>query len=243
MNSIKKLQFGELEKIVVLTGSGVSAESGIRTFRDMAGLWEEYDVYEVASPQGWKKNPSLVWKFYSERRKQALVCKPNPAHFAITKLEERIGTERFLLITQNVDGLHKKAGTKNIIEIHGSLFRSRCSNDLCIGAKESFFDESLYFEKIPSCPSCNSLIRPDIVWFGEFLSPSLERKARDSLFQCSILIVVGTSGVVYPVAGYPYLAKSRGAKTILVNKDPPQNLEIFDEFYEGLAGEILPLLI
>lgn len=237
-------------RLLVLTGAGVSAESGIPTFRDANGLWENHAVEQVASPEGFAEDPRLVWRFYSMRREAAARCEPNPAHHALASLEAAMGA-RFLLVTQNVDDLHRRAGNRRMIEIHGNLFTSRCS----VCKREPFRDERAHVlsdaDDLPVCDAClskgrESLLRPHIVWFGEMLDPSHLRAVERFVAGVvadrvpSVFLAVGTSGLVYPAAGLVRLAQAGGAKTVLVNADPPANLEAFDEFHRGKAGEILP---
>lgn len=225
--------------IVVMTGAGISAESGIKTFRDADGLWRNYRIEEVASPIAFKRDPKLVWEFYLMRRKQALECKPNRGHLAIAELEKRVKENggNFLLITQNVDGLHKRAGSENIIEIHGNLIYSRCTK-----CGEVFEDRTIYKE-LPPYHHCGGMLRPHIVWFGEYLNPEHLEASEKALANCDIFIVIGTSGVVYPAAGFVHIAKGYGKKTVCVNKDKPANIDYFDEFYQGKAGELLPEIL
>jgi NAD-dependent deacetylase len=241
-----RLPLDDLTSVLVLTGAGVSAESGIPTFRAAGGLWESHPVEQVASPQGFARDPALVWRFYSERRRKARTCLPNPGHHALAALEARLG-DRFLLATQNVDGLHRKAGSQRLVELHGSLFHSRCSR--C--SVPPFPDEAEYLgPELPTCPACaakgrRSLLRPHIVWFGEMLDPAhLERvelfmrEARRLVF-----LAVGTSGAVWPAAGFVVTARARGASTWLVNAEPPDNASLFEHFRQGRSGELLPGLL
>ncbi len=234
-------------RLLVLTGAGVSAESGIRTFRDSGGLWEEHPVEAVASPGGFTRDPDLVWRFYSERRKQAKDCAPNPGHDALAQVEERMGS-RFLLVTQNVDGLHRRAGNHRITEIHGSLFETRCSH--C--DREAFADDSLHLTPpLPECDLCarrgkKALLRPNIVWFGEMLDPAnllrIETFMREAHGHPFVFLAVGTSGAVYPAAGLVIEARQHGAHTWLVNADAPDNARYFETFVKGPSGRILPEL-
>ena len=234
-------------RLLVLTGAGVSAESGLATFRDSNGLWEQHRVEDVASPEGFIRDPELVWKFYSLRREQAKTVEPNPGHRALAEVEERLG-DRFLLVTQNVDGLHQRAGSERIIEIHGSLFRTKCSScDL-----EPFDDHATYLGgTLPWCDNCErgggkALLRPDIVWFGEMLDPS-HLQAIDAFMRRDhgapfVFIAVGTSGAVWPAAGLVNLARSMGASTILVNAEPAENTARFHQFVQAKSSEALPAL-
>ncbi len=228
--------------VVVVTGAGISAESGIATFRDKGGIWQQYDLERVATPQGFRADPDLVWRFYSERREQVLQCEPNEAHRALVALERfLLPRGRFLLVTQNVDGLHQRAGSRAVLPIHGSLLRTRCSSDVC--PTQPFDDEKSYKNGAPRCPQCGSWLRPDVVWFGEYLDPEMERQARLAIADCDLFLAVGTSGVVYPVAGYVEIAAATGVPRVLVNLEPPANLHAFTSFFQGKAGEVLPVLL
>ncbi len=223
-------------KMVVLTGAGVSAESGLKTFRDSDGLWENHPVTEVATPQAYQRDPAMVWRFYKERWKQARQALPNPAHDALARLEDWLG-DNFKLITQNVDGLHSRAGNKNVIEMHGSLENGLCNS--C--GKRSPMDSIDLQPEIPSCPNCGSGLRPDIVWFGEM--PYRMQEIDRLLQSCDVFMVVGTSGVVYPAAGFVMTAAYLGAKTLAVNLEAGEMPHFVDEFHQGKAGELLPTLV
>jgi NAD-dependent deacetylase len=239
---------GEKEAhLLVLTGAGVSAESGLRTFRDSNGLWEEHRVEDVATPEGFDRDPELVWRFYSLRRNQAKSIEPNGGHRALAEIEARLG-DRFLLVTQNVDGLHQRAGSERVIEIHGSLFRTKCSNcDL-----EPFDDHTAYLEgRLPTCDSCGTrgrkaLLRPDIVWFGEMLDPhhlqAIDAFMRRAAGKPFVFLAAGTSGAVWPAAGLVNQARSLGARTILVNAEPAENTARFHRFVQGKSASALPAL-
>jgi NAD-dependent deacetylase len=233
--------------LLVLTGAGVSAESGLGTFRDANGLWENHAVEEVATPAGFLANPTLVRRFYSQRRAAAKTCEPNAGHRALADIEKRLGS-RFLLVTQNVDGLHLRAGSRRVIELHGSLFISRCSS--C--DREPFIDERLYLDDLPLCEVCQSrgasaLLRPHIVWFGEALFPEsfarIEAFLEEGQAGRIVFMAAGTSGVVYPAAGLVHLAKDAGAETWLVNAERAENAAAFDHFVEGRGAELLPALL
>lgn len=223
-------------RIMVLTGAGISAESGIRTFRDSGGLWENHPVDDVASPGGFRRDPKLVWNFYKQRYAQALTVEPNPGHLALKKLEDVMG-DRFWLVTQNVDGLHDRAGNQNLIEMHGSLHSSFCT---ACGGNQPTGELDLEME-LPTCPACNKMMRPDIVWFGEM--PYRMDEIDALLNKSNLLLVIGTSGVVYPAAGFVMRAKYLGAHTVSVNLDAPDNDAFFDEIHQGKAGTILPDLL
>lgn len=233
--------------LLVLTGAGVSAESGIPTFRDANGLWENNPIEKVASPQGFADDPILVWTFYSQRRQAARACKPNAGHEAIAAVEKRLG-DRFLLATQNVDGLHVQAGSSRVIEMHGNLHKTRCS----VCDLPPFVDDDLYGKSnMPACGRCNargklSLLRPHIVWFGETLDPAdlarIDDFIREGAKERLVFLAAGTSGVVYPAAGLVDVSRRRGAETWLVNAEPPDNRHSFKHFAQGKSGEILPRL-
>ncbi|HLV60184.1 MAG TPA: NAD-dependent deacylase [Fredinandcohnia sp.] len=228
--------------VLVLTGSGVSAESGIPTFRGAGGLWENHPFERLASPEGFREDPELVWRFYSMRRQRAASCRPNPGHLALAALERRL-KDRFLLVTQNVDGLHAVAGSERLVELHGNLFTTRCS--AC--ARPPFPDRACY-ESPPRCDICGGLLRPHVVWFGETLDPEHLDRVEQFLEAAqgrgrAIFLAAGTSGAVYPAAGFVDLARAHGAETWLVNRDPADNTHRFDHFVQGKSGEVLPALL
>ncbi len=224
------------ERVFVLTGAGISAESGIRTFRDANGLWEQHDIHEVASPEGWLRDPSLVWRFYSQRRLQALSVQPNAAHHALAHWERQLG-ERFYLCTQNVDPLHERAGSKRVVHMHGELLKSRCEREHA----QPFYDEAAYLgeQHLPRC-SCGGRVRPHICWFGEV--PFEMDAIAQALNACTILVTIGSSGNVYPAAGFVSTARRRGAKTIYVGPEAPENAHAFHECRLGTATEVVPTL-
>tara|TARA_B100000214_G_C23878646_1_gene586199 strand:+ start:320 stop:1036 length:717 start_codon:yes stop_codon:yes gene_type:complete len=232
------LQINPNTKVVILTGAGISAESGIKTFRASGGLWENHAIEDVATPNAWMRDPNLVWNFYQGRRKQLLEVKPNPAHNALVDLENHLGNN-FLLITQNVDDLHHRAGSKNVIHMHGELRLLRC--EVCMNVFEMMDEEHLLGNYV-ACKLCeNNRLRPHIVWFHE--TPLQLSEIYQKVENCDIFVTIGTSGHVYPAAGLISLAKSCGAKCIGVNLDTPSNYDEHDYFYQGKAGEILPDLV
>lgn len=229
------------DRVFVLTGAGISAESGIPTFRDSGGLWNGYRVEDVATPEAWEANPEMVWQFYSMRRRDAQGCEPNRAHHALAELESRIG-ERFFLCTQNVDDLHERAGSRNLVHMHGELFSSRCESN-CGAAV--FVDRNFYesAEQIPAC-TCGAQIRPNIVWFGEY--PLEMQRIMREIDRCNVMVVVGTSGNVHPAASFVHWANQRGlsgasrVRTYYVGPETPLNAGAFTEVILGKAGEVLP---
>lgn len=239
-----RIPIDERTWLLVLTGAGISAESGLATFRGAGGLWDGHPVEEVASPEGFAADPARVWRFYSMRRRDAAAAAPNAAHRALVTLEERLG-DRFLLVTQNVDGLHARAGSRRLVEIHGTLWRTRCS--VCL--RPSLADAAYPVEPpLPRC-ACGALLRPDIVWFGEFLDPAATGRVERFMRIAGgsgdpfVFLAVGTSGNVYPVAGYVVAASFHGASTWLANLDPAGNRGAFDHFVAGPAATTLPRLL
>jgi NAD-dependent deacetylase len=223
------------DRIFVLTGAGVSAESGIPTFRGAGGLWRKYRIEEVASPHAWRRDPRLVWEFYSMRRRVAAEAKPNPAHLDLAKLEQRVG-DRLFLCTQNVDNLHEQAGARRLVHMHGELFKSRC--DSCNRAP--FADARTYEPpaELPRC-ECGGGIRPHICWFGEM--PFEMNRILRALDACTLFLAIGTSGVVEPAASFAARVSGR-ARTVYVGPEEPANRCSFTERYLGKAGELLPSL-
>jgi NAD-dependent deacetylase len=229
------LTISAADRMFVLTGAGVSAESGIPTFRGVGGLWRNYRIEEVASPQAWRQDRRLVWEFYAMRRRIALMAKPNPAHFALATLERDL-EERLFLCTQNVDNLHEQAGSSKVVHMHGELFKSRC--DTC--GRPPFADTNLYEppDEIPRC-RCGGWIRPHICWFGEM--PFQLDRIYTALNQCTLFVAVGTSGTVEPAASFVTRVLGR-ARTVYLGPEEPSNVSTFTECYLGKAGEILPAL-
>jgi len=223
------------KKITVITGAGVSAESGVPTFRGKDGLWKNFRAEELATPEAFRKNPKLVWEWYNWRRELISKCKPNPAHYFLVKLEEKF-KDNFLLITQNVDGLHRKAGNKRIIEIHGCIWRVRCIN-----CEQKEYNYDIPIKILPECKKCGGLLRPDVVWFGESLDYNDLQKSIDACINCDLLLVIGTSGVVQPVASFPFQAKRANPDLKLIDINPVKNpiSEIADLYIPYKSGEFL----
>jgi NAD-dependent deacetylase len=229
------------DRLFVLTGAGISAESVLATFRGSGGLWNGHRVEEVATPEAWQANPELVWRFYSQRRRDALAAQPNAAHKALAKIEQTLAKtnpENFYLCTQNVDDLHERAGSQRIHHMHGSLFQSRC-----VRCNQPFPDQSFYEDqqRLPTCKQCGKPIRPHIVWFGE-IPLDMDAIYRE-LDRATVLLVVGTSGSVYPAAGFVHIANQRRIRTIYVGPEEPLNTHAFDEVILSTATEALPKLI
>jgi NAD-dependent deacetylase len=234
------------DRLFVLTGAGISAESGLATFRGSGGLWNGHRVEEVATPEAWQANPALVWSFYSQRRRDALTAEPNAAHIALAKIEQKlaaINPENFYLCTQNVDDLHERAGSRRIHHMHGSLFQSRCVRPSRECPAKPFPDRSFYEDpnNLPTCKTCGNPIRPHIVWFGEI--PLDMDAIYHELDRATILLVVGTSGSVYPAAGFVHIANQRRIRTIYVGPEEPLNTRAFDEVILSTATEALPSMV
>lgn len=225
-------------RVAVLSGAGISAESGLATFRGAGGLWEGHRVEEVATPQAFARDPALVWRFYNARRANVRTVRPNAGHEALVQLERHLGPERFALVTQNVDGLHRAAGSQRVLELHGALARVRCTR---CSFKAEWPDEIL--PELPACPACSRLLRPDIVWFHERLPEDVWMEAEAAVFDCQCLLVVGTSAVVYPAAGLIDVARDAGAKVIEVNKEPTPASDGVDVSLFGPSGQLLPALL
>lgn len=229
------IQVGPKDRVFILTGAGISAESGIQTFRDSDGLWKGIRFEEVATPEAWRRDPKLVWGFYSARRQAVLDKKPNAAHIALAKLESVLG-DRLLLCTQNIDDLHEQAGSTRIVHMHGNLFQSRC--DAC--GRPPFQDRRSYEDELPKCGFCGGFVRPHVCWFGE-VPFHLDRLYRE-LESCTIFVAIGTSGVVHPAAGFIAHAKLKGVvrTTCYVGSEEPANRILFNEVVLGSATELVP---
>lgn len=233
-----RVKINARDRVFVLTGAGISAESGLKAFRDGNGLWAGYRVETVATPEGWDANPELVWQFYSERRRESQASHPNAAHYALAELEDKIGDHLFLC-TQNVDDLHERGGSRNMVHMHGELFKSRCEADCGAPVIE---DRNGYRSlcEIPLC-ACGARLRPHIVWFGEI--PLQMARIQHEIDCCSILLVVGTSGAVHPAASFVHWANMRAAspaRTYYVGPEKPLNANAFTQIILGKAGEKLP---
>jgi NAD-dependent deacetylase len=226
------------ERVAVLTGAGVSAESGLATFRGAGGLWEGHAVEEVATPFAFARNPALVWRFYNARRAGLRSVRPNPGHYALAALEGRFGADRFTLVTQNVDGLHRAAGSRRVLELHGNLARVRCTG---CDRREDRGDEVL--PDLPRCSSCRQLLRPDIVWFHEMLPDQVWDEAEAAARACQCFLVVGTSAIVYPAAGLIDRARSGNARVVEVNLVPTEASRLADVCLVGPSGQMLPRLV
>ena len=225
------------ERVAALTGAGVSQESGLRTFRDaQTGLWSQYKPTELASPEAYERDPKLVWDWYAMRREKVREVEPNPGHYALVDMARHIPD--FSLITQNVDNLHRKAGSPRVIELHGNLQRVRCSS---CGQQVEVWNEA--DDGIPRCEACDGLLRPDVVWFGESLPRSELESAVEAARTCHVFFSIGTSGLVQPAASLAYAARNRGAVVVEINAEPTPLTAKVDFAVLGKSGEILPALV
>ncbi len=218
--------------LVVLTGAGISAESGVPTFRSNGGLWRQYRFEELATPEAFARDPELVWEFYRWRQAGVIEAKPNAAHVILAEMEEELGG-RFLLVTQNVDDLHERGGSQSLLHMHGEIMKARCTYcGVIIGPVN-------YQETNGDCESCSGMgrYRPHIVWFGEM--PFHMTEIQNALSRATHFIAIGTSGAVYPAAQFVHMARDAGAETVLVNLDPADNTGAFNKVVQGKATEAL----
>ena len=223
----------EYQHIVFFTGAGMSAESGVPTYRGRGGIWNEYRWEEYACQEAFDQNPLKVLRFHELRRKAVLECQPHAGHSAIGKLEKT--HPEVTVVTQNIDGMHQRAGSENVMELHGSLWRLRCSIH---GITEDIGEKYKSYK----CKHCDNWLRPDITWFGDMLDEFVINEAVSAFRKCDLFISVGTSGVVYPAAGFPRIAKEYGAKCIEINPEQTEMSSIYDISIQSTAGEALPHL-
>lgn len=230
-------RLSQARNLTVLTGSGVSQESGVPTFRGEDGLWERYRVEELATRQAFEAHPELVWRWYDYRRQLIADVGPNDAHHALARLER--GSAQFTLVTQNIDGLHRRAGSADPVELHGNIWRARCTRE------QTSYDlpDSPLTEIPPRCPKCGSLLRPDVVWFGEPLPSSAYERADEAARTCDAMLVVGTSAMVRPAASLPLVAKHNGAMVVEINVAYTPISALIDATIVGRAGDILPAVV
>ncbi len=223
-------------RIAVLTGAGISAESGVPTFRDaQTGLWARYDPLDLATPEAFRRDPKLVWDWYAWRRQLVAAARPNPGHFALVRLQELYPD--LILITQNIDGLHALAGSRGVIELHGNIWRIKCSAGC--GTVASFDPDAAP----PRCPRCSAWLRPDVVWFGEPLPAAALEHAQAAAVQCDVFFSIGTSALVFPAADLPRLARESGALLVEINPDETPLTPLADFALRGPAGAVLPALL
>ena len=232
-----RLALRQAERITVLTGAGTSAESGVPTFRDaQTGLWARYDPQELATPEAFRNNPRLVWEWYNWRRELVRTAAPNPGHLALAQMATRLPD--LTLITQNVDGLHQRAGSPNVIELHGNILRTRCSQGACL--VETWQETG---QVPPACPRCGAHLRPDVVWFGESLPSQALEDAWLAACTCQVFFSIGTSSVVEPAASLPGLAQGYGALVVEINPHPTPLTPKADFVFRAPSGLALPALV
>jgi len=221
--------------VCILTGAGVSAESGVPTFRDAQdGLWAEYDPQDLATPDAFLADPALIWRWYRWRRELVAEAEPNPGHYAIAELENRVG--QVTLVTQNVDSLHQRAGSKKVIEFHGNLFEERC---FTCGA--STIEDAA--QEVPDCPACGGNLRPGVVWFGESIPEAALNESCAAATECDVFLSAGTSSLVYPAAGLASLAAENGATVAEINPNPTTHAADFHFAIAGKSGVVFPKLL
>ncbi len=225
------------KSICVLTGAGISAESGVPTFRGEEGLWKKFRPEELANFDAFMRNPELVWEWYRYRRKLIHEVKPNPAHYALVELERSTGD--FTLVTQNVDNLHRRAGSQSVVELHGNIERSYCVECNAVATESELENQS----GAPRCRKCGGLVRPDVVWFGEMLPVDALSKAESAAKRCDLFFSIGTSAIVYPAASLPFTALSHGAYVVEINRESTDLSSRAHAALFGKAGEILPDLV
>ena len=234
---MSKISISAEDKVFVLTGAGISAESGLPTFRGSTGLWAGHRIEDVCTPEALENNFWGVWEFYSERRVESAKSQPNPAHIALAELERQLG-DRFFLCTQNVDDLHERAGSRRLVHMHGELSKAHCERNC---GRPPVEDHAIYrsLDEVGRCP-CGGRLRPHIVFFGEM--PLEMERIEQEIAKATLMVVVGTSGSVYPAANFVHWARQAGARTVYVGPEPPLNASAFTHVVEGNAGEVLPVL-
>jgi len=231
-----RMRLADCERVVVLTGAGVSAESGVPTFRGKDGLWRQYRATDLATPEAFMRDPQLVWEFYNWRRELLAPLHPNAAHVALAEIEKR--KPQFLLVTQNIDGLHQAAGSRNVLELHGNIWRVRCTS--CQKVVEN---RTVPLLEPPACSSCGAMLRPHVVWFGEALDAAILEIAFEALQTCHMMMIIGTSALVQPAASMGVHAKRAGAFVVELNLEATPYSEFYDVSILGKSGDILPRLL
>ncbi|MBI1738128.1 MAG: NAD-dependent deacylase [Acidobacteria bacterium] len=226
----------QARSVAVLTGAGISAESGLPTFRGPGGLWRNFRPEQLATPEAFRRDPQLVWEWYDWRRSVHAKCEPNAGHRALAELEQRV--QEFLLITQNVDSLHERAGSRRVVHLHGSLWRVRC---LVCGGEED--NTQVPLDPLPPRCACGGMLRPDVVWFGESLPQAAIQQAMAAAREAEVFLVAGTSSMVYPAAALPHIAMQNGAKVIEVNLEATELSSAADITLRGKCGDLLPQLL
>lgn len=234
--SLVRHKLSTARSVTVLTGAGISADSGVPTFRGADGLWKQYRAEDLATPEAFARDPQLVWEWYNWRRELIATKRPNPAHEAVASMEQRF--EQFWLITQNVDGLHRDAGSRRLSEIHGNIWKVRCTR--CRDVSEN---RDVPIALLPLCQSCGGLLRPHIVWFGESLAEEDLEQSATALQRSDVCLIIGTSGLVYPAARFGAIAKQAGAFIVEINLDSTPQSNLADATLQGRARDLVPLLL
>lgn len=230
---MKTIDPSHYKHIVFFTGAGMSAESGVPTYRGQGGIWNQYRWEEFACQDAFDEHPEKVLQFHELRRAAVLACQPHTGHTTIATLEQK--HPRVTVVTQNIDGMHQRAGSRNVIELHGSLWRMRCPRH---GLSEDLGNQY----KSYTCEACGSWLRPDIIWFGDMLNQEVIQQAVEAIRCCDLFVSIGTSGVVYPAAGFPRFAKENHARCIEINPEPNDMSSVYDEAVRDAAGKALPEL-
>jgi len=234
--SIVKSKLAACERVVVLTGAGVSAESGVPTFRGKDGLWRQYRVTDLATPQAFMRDPQLVWEFYNWRRHLLAPLHPNAAHRALADLEKR--RPELLLVTQNIDGLHQAAGSGNVLELHGNIWFVRCTH-----CRKVVENRTVPLLEPPLCASCGAMLRPHVVWFGESLDAAILERAFEAVQTCQMMLIIGTSAMVQPAASMGILARRAGAFVVEINLEATPYTGAYDLSILGKSGQIVPRIL
>jgi NAD-dependent deacetylase len=227
--------FKAAKNVMISTGAGISTESGVPAFRGPGGLWKDFRPEELATPEAFSRNPKRVWEWYDWRRQLLKSVEPNPGHYAIARLESLV--PRLFLFTQNIDGLHQKAGSTRVHELHGNIWRVRCTRE------RSIFELTDSLQEIPPRCKCGALLRPDVVWFGESVPEDILRLAWQAAAQCEVFFLIGTSATVQPAASLAWIAKENGAFVVQINPEATAATEIADESFREKSGVILPELV
>jgi NAD-dependent deacetylase len=237
------IDFSAYSRIVVLTGAGISVASGLRPYRGPGGVWEEADIARLAHADAVANSPADVWRAFGPMRETILRAEPNPAHSALAQFERSLRPhQNLLVVTQNIDGLHTKAGSRSVVEIHGNMLFTRCSDERCKFPRT--YDEAMHKDSLPKCPVCTKPLRPDVVFFGEYPDAEASWTVKRALRDCDLFLAIGTSGVVSPASEFVRSADYAGARTVFINIEPlPAGARYFREQIVGRAEELLPSLL
>ena len=240
--AVEPINLDNYQRIVVLTGAGISVASGLPTYRGEGGMWDDADIERLSHVETWRREPRAVWDHFGALRAPLSLARPNAAHLALANTQRALpSTSTMTVVTQNVDGLHGEAGSRDVVELHGNLRRTRCDAECGF---VPFYDLEEYPDELPACPQCGALLRPDVTLFGEMLPLDAERASREALRDCDLFLAIGTSGLVVPAANFVRAAKYEGARTVLVNLEPMDSPNpYFDEQVLGRAEHVVPELL